>query len=366
MDLHAVVFAGGAGQRLWPLSRRNSPKQFAPLLESKSSIQLAVDRLTRMVPASRVFVGTNRSYSEILHQQLPALPRENFFLEPTRQDVAAGVALAFFALEKSGIRGAVVFQWSDHYVSKPDELLKLFAAGTALIEADPQRIVIITEEPRFANDNLGWIEIDQQRGTLGGIPHYSFDKWVYRPKPELCEQMFASKKWAWNTGHFVSSVEFITGSFRRYAPELARRIEEIVSYWGTPEQDSKLDELFPKLPRTSFDQAILENIPRSQALLLKGDLGWVDPGNLNALKEAIERAEGLPAESTVTRGNVAHLNTTDTFIYNATDRPVVTLGLHQVIVVELPDVTLIVDKGSVRDLPALLLELEAKGLGSLL
>jgi mannose-1-phosphate guanylyltransferase len=366
MNLHAIVFAGGAGQRLWPLSRRNSPKQFAPLLESKSSIQLAVDRLSRLVPAARIFVGTNSLYSGILREQLPAIPESNFFFEPSRQDVAAGVALAFFALEKSGVRGPIVFQWSDHYVSKPDALLELFRAGTKLVEADSQRMVIITEEPRFANDNLGWIEIDERKGEVGGVPHYSFDKWVYRPAPDLCQKMFASKKWAWNTGHFVTSVEFITSSFRTYAPELAQSIEEIVSYFGTAQQQAKLEELFPKLPRMSFDHAILEKIPRSQALLLKGDLGWVDPGNLNALKEAIERAEGLPAESTVTRGNVAHLNTSDTFIYNATDRPVVALGVSRVVVVELPDVTLIVDKASVRDLPTLLLDLQAKGFGSLL
>jgi mannose-1-phosphate guanylyltransferase len=363
--VHAIIFAGGSGQRLWPLSRVNSPKQFTPLVDtgtSKSSIQLALDRLLRVVEPARIYVATNRAYSAILRTQLPQLPERNYFLEPSRRDVAAAVALAFFALEKDGVTGPVLFQWSDHYVSEPETLLSLFAAGRALIESKRVGLVIIAQEPRFANDNLGWIQVEGQLDTVGGVPFYAFGEWVYRPEKIRCETMLESGQWVWNTGHFVTSVEFMTASFRSRAPELAAMVERIVSYRGTPEEQAKLDELYPQLPPNSFDDVILTQIPRDQACLLKADLGWVDPGNLNALKEALQ---GSPDE-TVTRGNVIELDTKDALIYNGTDKPVVAMGVSNVIVVELQDVTLIIDKGSVRHLKTLLAELEKRGLRQLL
>ena len=118
-----ILFAGGVGQRLWPLSRRNSPKQFAALIGSKSSFQIAFERLKNFVPVERIFVATNRAYVETLQGQAPGIPTRNFILEPTRRDVAAAVALAFFSLQKDGNRGPVLFQWTDNYVSNPGQLV---------------------------------------------------------------------------------------------------------------------------------------------------------------------------------------------------------------------------------------------------
>lgn len=360
--MHAILFAGGAGQRLWPLSRRNSPKQFTPLMGTQSSIQLAVERLTHIVPPANIFVGTNRAYADILRTQLPTLPESNYILEPSRRDVAAAVGLAFFTLEKDGVRGPVIFQWSDHYVSQADTLLKLFAAGKHLVETGTAGLVIIAQQPGFANDNLGWINVGDQVGTAEGQPYHAFGEWAYRPSRERCQEMFRSGQWAWNTGHFVTSVEFMTGQFRSRAPALAKQIEEIVSYRGTPKEREKLDQLYPLLESNNFDDVILKQIPRDKAVLLRGELGWVDPGNLNALKEVLQASP----DDTVTRGSVVQLNTKDSFIYNGTDRPIAVMGVSNVIVVEMPDVTLVIDKASVRDLGTLLKELEARGLTSLL
>src|ERR1051325_11181682 len=242
--MHAIVFAGGAGQRLWPLSRRNSPKQFTPLMGTQSSIQLAVERLEKLTTPDRLYVGTNRAYAPILREQLPQLPEKNYLLEPSRQDVAAAVAYAFFALEKDGIRGPVVFQWSDHYVKESATLLRLFAAGKELVESGKAGMVIVAQEPTFANDNLGWIHAESAQGSAVGETYYSFGEWAYRPSTERCKQMFESRQWVWNTGHFVTSVEFMVASFRERAPGLAKAIEAIISYRGTAEEDAKLEELY--------------------------------------------------------------------------------------------------------------------------
>jgi mannose-1-phosphate guanylyltransferase len=354
----ALLLAGGTGQRLWPLSRKNSPKQFAPLIGSKSSFQLAVERLSRAVPRERMYVGTNRAYEDILRAQAPGVPESNFIFEPCRRDVAAAVALAFFSMEKDGVTGPFMFQWADNYVRNTGALERAIACGRALVEADPARMVFIGEKPRYASENLGWIELGPKLGEQAGMPYHAFRSWQYRPPKARCEDMLASGNYVWNSGYFVTSVEFMTAAFRTYAPELARCIEEIVSYRGTPQARAKLEELYPKAPSLHFDVAILEKLPREQAVLLQVDLGWSDPGNLYSLKEALQASP----EASVTRGQVVERGTRDSFIYNSSDeRLVAAMGLEGIIVVETPEVLLVVHKDSVRHLGDLLAQIGASG-----
>lgn len=359
----ALLLAGGTGQRLWPLSRKNSPKQFAPLIGSKSSFQLAVERLEGAVPRERMYVATNQAYEATLREQAPWLPASNFILEPCRRDVAAAVALAFFSMEKDGVSGPFMFQWSDNYIKNPAALARAIACGRALVEAEPNRMVFIGEKPRYASENLGWIELGDRLGELAGTPYYGFRSWQYRPPKARCEDMLASGNYVWNSGYFVTTVEFMTSAFRTLAPELAARVEEIVSYRGTPQAKAKLDELYPKVPSVHFDVAILERLPREQAVLLQVDLGWSDPGNLYSLKEALQES----AEATVTRGTVVEVQTQDSFVYNLTDeRVVAAMGLEGIIVVDTPEVLLVVHKDSVRHLGDLLEEIGKRGYERLL
>lgn len=361
--LGALLLAGGTGQRLWPLSRKNSPKQFAPLIGDKSSFQLAVERLAGSVPPERMYVGTNRAYEATLKAQAPGLPTRNFILEPCRRDVAAAVALAFFTMEKDGVGGPFMFQWSDNYVKNTAALERAIATGRALVEADPQRMVFIGEKPRYASENLGWIELDDKLGEHEGMPYYGFRSWQYRPPKARCEDMLASGNFVWNSGYFVTTVEFMTNAFRTLAPELAASVEEIVQYRGTPQERAKLDELYPKVPSVHFDVAILERLPRAQAVLLQVDLGWSDPGNLYSLKEALQTSTA----ASVTRGEVVELGTKDSFIYNLTgDRLVAAMGLDGVIVVDTPEVLLVVHKDSVRHLGDLLKQIGDAGYERLL
>lgn len=359
-DMGALLFAGGVGQRLWPLSRRNTPKQFAPLVGDRSSFRIAFDRLARFIPPARIHVGTNARYADVLRAQVPEIPERNFTLEPARRDVAAAVALAFFGLEKDGVRGPFLFQWTDNYVKHDDRLVAAIQAGRALVDAEPQRLVFIGEKPRFANENLGWIELGDELGRRGEMPYYAFRSWHYRPPKAECERMFASGRFVWNAGFFVTTVEFMTATFRALAPELSAKIEEIVSYRGTPDARRKLEEIYPTVPALHFDEAILMRLPPGKAVLLQGDLGWSDPGSLYALKELLQTTP----EATVSRGDVVEVQTKDCFLDNTHERGkklVAAMGIEGVMVIDTPDVLLVIHKDSVRHMQTLLEELARRG-----
>lgn len=361
--MYALLFAGGVGQRLWPISRKNTPKQFSPIIGDKSSFQLAVDRLTSMIAPEDIFISTNMRYANLLQEQAAAIPETNFILEPTRRDLAAAVALAFFTLYDKGLRGSIVFQWSDNYIQNTDGLLTAIEGARQLIEANPNHIVFLGETPRFPNENLGWVEHGEQEGITNGMPYYGFKSWHYRPTIEDCVEMFESGQYVWNSGYFVSDIEFVVKQFRRSAPEVTTIVEEIIRYRDTEQWDTKLRELYPTIPSMHFDTAFLERLVPGQAILLKSDLKWADPGSLYALKEALQTSKA----ANVTIGKVVDIDTQDSLIFNEEDDKVVSvMGMRGVVIINTHDAVLVIDKHAVRYIASLLNQLEQDGYSNIL
>lgn len=361
--MYVVLFAGGVGQRLWPISRKNTPKQFSRIMRSKSSLQLAVHRLEPLIPPANIYISTNKRFLDILVDQFPQIPRENFILEPMRRDVGAAVALSFYKLQKLGIKGPIMFQWADNYLTNDGDLIRAVEAGKGLVEQNPHSIVFMGEVPRYASENLGYIEHGKELGRIGDEPYYEFRSWIYRPKLEECQRMVDAGNFLWNSGYFVSTVEFIVSQYRILAPEVTDLVEEIVSYVGTDKEDEKLLELYPQIPMIHFDESFLMRLKPDQAQILKVTLGWSDPGSLYGLKEALQASES----ANVTRGKVVAVETKDSLVFNEEPGKVVSvMGLDGVMVINTNDVLLVIPKESVRHIKTLLEELDKLGYSNVL
>ena len=361
--MYALLFAGGVGQRLWPISRKNTPKQFSPIIGDRSSFQLAVERLITIIPPENIFVSTNERYANLLKEQAAAIPSTNFVLEPTRRDLAAAVALAFFTVHDMGLRGSILFQWSDNYIQNTDGLLTAIESARLLIENDPNHVVFLGETPRFPNENLGWVQLGDEEGTSNGMPYYGFRSWHYRPPIEDCVEMYESGNYVWNSGYFVSDIDFVVNQFRRSAPEVTNIVDEIISYRETDQYLQKLQELYPTIPAMHFDTAFLERLVPGQAILLKSDLKWADPGSLYALKEALQTSE----DANVTLGKVVDVETHDSLIYNEEDHKVISvMGMRGVVIINTHDSVLVIDKHAVRYIASLLHQLEEDGYADIL
>jgi len=360
--MHALLLAGGFGQRLWPISRKNSPKQFSPILDNKSSLQLAIERLKPIMPVENIFISTNERYAQLLHTQFPEIPKGNFIFEPTRRDLAAAVGLSFFKLNKMGIKGPILLQWTDNYLQNNEALLNAVKAGVELVSQNSNRMIFLGETPRYASENLGYIEIGDAYGTVQGMPYYAFHSWSYRPSLEKCVEMVASGKFLWNIGYFVTTVEFMVEQYRLLASDIAEIVEKIYASDDEVETEKRLRELYPTIPSLHFDEAFLMRLKPEQAVLLKVSLGWSDPGNLYSLKESLQTSK----EENVVRGNAIAMNTTDSLIINDEEKLVSVMGLDGIMVVNMNDVLLVIHKDSVRHIKVLLDEIEKKGKETLL
>lgn len=336
-----IIFAGGIGTRMWPLSRVNSPKQFDDIFEGKSTLQLAFNRVESF-GSKNIYIQTSKIYKKIIEKQLPCLPKKNIFLEPERRDIGPAVMFSVNELKKSGYSGPMAIVWADHLMERVSEFVGALKVGEKLIEKNPQRFVFIGERPRFANNNLGWIRVGSELGQIGKRDYFEFKGWKYKPAKDVCDRMYKSGNYFWNSGYFMTSVDFLYNCYKKLAPEIFKGV---------------IGGKYEKCPKLSFDTAVIEKVDLTNAVVLKTNMGWSDPGTLYALKEALEQS----SEANVTKGKVMDFETKDSLIYNLEDKKIVaTVGLDGMVVVNTPDALVVVHKDNVVKISELIKKMKEK------
>lgn len=342
--MHCIIFAGGVGKRLWPLSRMSSPKQFEKLKDNTSTLQMAVNRV-RPFGFEKVFVATNERYAHLVQEQIPDLSSDRLLIEPARRDLAAAVGLALIRLKKRGVSGTVSVLWADHFMQHEDAFRGALLRAESLIQANPHQFVFLGEHPRFANHNLGWMKVGEEIGD--GV--HQFVAWKYRPEKGLCEKMFASGEWLWNPGYFVFDIDFALSLYERFQPALYQSLCDMVA------DETNLKEKYEQLPALHFDEAIIEHLDPEQAVVLPVNLGWSDPGTLYALKEALEPV----TEKNVSRGEVSMIDVSDSLLINEESNVMLAVvGLEGIVVINTKDAVLVCEKDRVGDIKTLLEQFE--------
>ncbi len=349
--MKVVIFAGGVGTRLWPLSRKNTPKQFEKIIGEQSTIQIAVQKLFPAFEWKDIYISTNKQYEQILNEQFPQLPKENIILEPQVRDVGPAVGLAIAHFIKKTPDEPIAVLWGDHLVRKEEEFRKALQAAEDLVKKDPQKMVFIGQKPRFSSQNLGYIEFGNKISQESSLPVYEFTGFTYRPHLSVAEQFVKDGHHAWNLGYFVTTPRFLWNLFEKFAPNLAWKLGQISAALGTEDYEKVLNEVYPTIEKISFDNAVLEKMDKKDGLVLSVDIGWSDIGAWEALKEALASSE----EENVIRGNVMVEDSRDSLVFNYNEQAlpsgnkqmIVGIDLDGMLVVSTEDVLLVCPKTSV-------------------
>lgn len=347
-----VIFAGGIGTRLWPLSRKNSPKQFDKIFNGKSTLQLAVERTASFFGEDNIYIQTVPEFEKMVREQVGG--KVQIFIEPSRRNVGPAVCLALHKLKMAGLSGPVAIIWADHLMERPREFGAALATAEKLILESPHRFVFFAERPRFANNNLGWIEVGKRVSQMDGSDYYEFLGWRYRPNQDECDAMFKSGEYHWNPGYFVSSIDFILSEYKKIAGDIFRIAEETVM-----ENDlAAAERIYGAVAKVTFDKCLIEKTDLQDAIVIKTNMGWSDPGTLYALKEALQKNQ----EENVAWGEVDALYSRDCLVYNLEkDKMVAAVGLDGVVVVNTKDALIVVPKGKAREVTELVEKLEREG-----
>ncbi len=347
--MKAVIFAGGVGTRLWPLSRKKSPKQFEKIIADKSTLQLAASRLAPDFSWQDIYVATGKSYVSIVQEQLKELPPHHVIGEPEMRDVGPAVGLMTALLLREAPDEPMVILWSDHLVKNEALFRNILRAAGEITQKHKRGIIFVAQKPRFASENLGWITFGDTVERRNGVAFHAFIDFQYRPDAKRAKRLYEMVNSAWNVGYFVTTPRFLWQQYERFAPNIASGLSRIADSWKTARFTDVLEEVYPTLEKIHFDNAILEKLNPADAFVVSENIGWSDIGAWESLKEALEEAK----DKNVTQGKVLTTDTRDALVYNYTEQLVVTIDMEGVLVVNTPDVVLVCKKGSVAKIKTL-------------
>ncbi len=343
--MKAIIFAGGVGTRLWPVSRKRSPKQFEKIIGNQSTLQSYISLLLPDFSPKDIYVATGQEYVDLVKKQLDFLPAENVIGEPSRKDV--GPAVAFWAgyLARKFPDEPMFILWSDHLIRDREKFLQIMKSVNESLKENPQKVIYFGHKARFASTNLGWIETGKTLKTYSDIKFHEFKGFKYKPERDVAEKWFAdSEHYCWNLGSFASTPRYLYNLFQKFDPKIYELTEKILQYVDTASFNQKFAEFYSQMPSIHVDHAIAEKLAKESAYVIVEDIGWSDVGAWEALKEALESKK----EDNVTKGQIFLTESVDNLVYNYEDKKlIVGIDLEDMLVVNTEDVLLVTRKTSV-------------------
>lgn len=303
-----------------------------------------VSRLLQKFEASDIFISTGSRYRAIIGRQLPQISNENIIIEPEMRDVGPAVGLLTAIFAKVDPDESMAILWGDHIVKDDETFHDMLASAGSIIDERKDGIVFLAHHPRFPNQNLGWIEFEQKEsGKKNTFGYHSLESFKYRPDKEFVEKYVSDGRHAWNLGYFVTKPRFLWEQFKIHSPELYQGLYRIQEAYGTLTYGRVLNELYPKLPKISFDNAVLEKMSTSYGIVMVADIGWSDLGAWEALKEALQKHQA----DNVTKGEVVLEGSKDTLVFDYQGKKLIAgIDLDDMLVVNTEDVLLVSRKSS--------------------
>ncbi|WP_414566001.1 MULTISPECIES: mannose-1-phosphate guanylyltransferase [unclassified Anabaena] len=338
-SLFPVILAGGKGERFWPLSRKDRPKQFLSLDgSSRSLLQATADRLLTISNSwDNLWVITSSQIAGGVRQQLPELPSQNLLIESQGRDTAAAVAWTSLEIQKRYGEDAIIgFFPSDHWIADQKAFVNTLSAATQLA-ASTEAIVTLGIKPTFPSTGYGYIEQGEKIGSFNDLPAYHVNRFTEKPNRETAETFLSTERFSWNSGMFVFRAGVVLKELYTHAPEIIEPLAQ------------QGPDIYPQLPKQSIDYALMEKT--NLAYVLPVEFGWDDLGDWNALERLLKKAENPNVELATHVG----LDTQGAIVYASNPEDVVvTIGLEDVVIVRDRNVTLIVNKERTQEIKQIL------------
>lgn len=347
---YALIMAGGAGTRLWPLSREQHSKPSLSLYSDQSMFQIAVERLYPLFTPGQILVVASRDHIADLAAQVPEIPQENYIIEPEMRGTASAIGLAAVHLAQRDPDATMAVLTADHHIGNTKVFRGVVQA--ALEFAQQGYITTLGITPTWPSTDYGYIEQDGAVGEANGFKAYHTKRFVEKPNLNNAQMMLALGNYSWNSGMFIWKVPVIMAEFERQMPELHSSLLRIAELIGKPEYEQEMPAIWTKIQKQTIDYGVMEHA--EGVVVIPADMDWLDVGTWLSLKSLLPMDE----KGNSVKGDALLKDSENTLVMGST-RLITGIGLKDLIIVDTPDALMVCDlnhSGDVRELVKLLKE----------
>ncbi|MDD5596841.1 MAG: sugar phosphate nucleotidyltransferase [Victivallaceae bacterium] len=342
-NFYAVVMAGGKGERFWPQSRVNHPKQLLRLIGNLTLLEQTVERLNPLVPSENILIITNQDYVAPMRSLLKNLPAENIIGEPVGKDTAPCVALAAGIVQaKAGNDNAVMFMLPADHVIRNTKAMRTELEDCAELAAESDNIVTIGVNPASASTGYGYINCGGQIASPDGTRFFKSLGFKEKPNIETAEKFFENGNYRWNSGIFIWSLKTILEAFRKHAPYLESMARRFNEAFVKGDIDRVMTDEYDKCDKISIDYAVMEKV--DNVVVAECSFDWDDVGSWTALRNQLRPDK----DNNVVRGLFRGLDCRNNIVVGDTKHLVAAIDVEDLIIVHTDDATLVCNAKSAQ------------------
>ena len=342
-NFYAVVMAGGKGERFWPQSRTDHPKQLLRLIGNLTLLEQTAERLKPLVPEENILIITNQDYVAPMQSLLKNLPPENIIGEPVGKDTAPCVALAAGIVRaKAGNDDAVMFLLPADHVIRNVSAMRNELEDCAGLAAASNSIITIGVNPKSASTGYGYIKCGEE--ISDGTKTKFFKSLGFKEKPniETAEHFISAGNYKWNSGMFIWSLKTIVNAFLQHAPHLESMVKRISEAYTNDKLEQVMADEYEKCDKISIDYAVMEKV--DNVLVAECSFDWDDVGSWTALRNQIRPDK----DNNVVRGLFKSIDSSDNIVVSDTKHLIAAIDVEDLIIVHTDDATLVCNAKSAQ------------------
>jgi len=351
MQVIPVILSGGSGTRLWPLSRKEYPKQYQPLAGDNTMLQDTILRLSGLDNLSDPIIVCNANHRFLVAEQCQQIGVKNpvILLEPVGRNTAPAIAAAALQSLKTSDDTVLLVLSADHVIQDIDAFHE--AINIANSQAQEGKLATFGIVPTDANTGYGYIKASEESNNGA----YKVEEFVEKPDLKTAEFYLEQGNYLWNSGMFMFKADTLIDELTTHSPDTVKLVSDAVNNATKDLDFIRLDkQAFESSPSDSIDYALMEK--SNNVVVVPLDAGWSDVGSWSALHD-IGAKDG---SGNVLKGDVTAQDTTNTYIY-ASHHMVTTVGVDNLIVIDTPDATFIASQDKAHEVKSIVESLQKEG-----
>lgn len=352
-----VLMAGGQGERLWPWSRRDLPKQFLKITDGRSLLQHGYARLAQVMPKDHIYVIGNAANARLVRRQLPELPAKRWVGEPVGRNTAAAIGTGALLIGREDPGAVMVVATADHVIEPAGRWAECVRAAGRIALEDVDRLVCFGVPPTSPATGYGYLipASGGKRLASGRVTASPLAKFVEKPSARIAKRLIRRGA-LWNSGMFVWSIPAIARALQHHLPAITRGLVLTVKApAGTKAFNEQLASVYRRIPSISIDYGVMEQA--IDCWMVQGAFNWDDVGSWTSVAHYLARDR----EGNAVRGRHIGLDTRRTVVVGEPHHLIATLGVQDLVIVQHRGATLIASRAKAQRIRQLVAQLDAAG-----